>query len=83
MPDSSRVKGPTGSSRRSPLGHATAAAVTINVWMCQRLAHGRPSVTCPVGWATELDGRFHSDHGAADLHARSKWGGGNAMRTNR
>jgi lysophospholipase L1-like esterase len=40
---------------------AVAAAATTNVWMAGDSTMANPSSTCPVGWATEFDGQFHSN----------------------
>jgi lysophospholipase L1-like esterase len=38
-----------------------AAAVTTNVWMAGDSTMANPHTGCPVGWATEFDGQFHSN----------------------
>lgn len=40
---------------------AAAAAVTTNVWMAGDSTMANPHTGCPVGWATEFDGQFHSN----------------------
>jgi lysophospholipase L1-like esterase len=40
---------------------ALVAATTTNVWMAGDSTMANPSSTCPVGWATEFDGLFHSN----------------------
>jgi lysophospholipase L1-like esterase len=40
---------------------AAAAAVTTNVWMAGDSTMADPHTGCPVGWATEFDGQFHSN----------------------
>ncbi|MFI7543742.1 carbohydrate esterase [Actinoplanes sp. NPDC049599] len=40
---------------------ATAAAATTTVWMAGDSTMANPKSTCPVGWATEFDGQFHSN----------------------
>jgi lysophospholipase L1-like esterase len=40
---------------------AAAAATTTNVWMAGDSTMANPHTGCPVGWATEFDGQFHSN----------------------
>ena len=40
---------------------APAATVTTNVWMAGDSTMANPRTGCPVGWATEFDGQFHTN----------------------
>src|SRR3954470_8014599 len=50
-----------GCSVRVDTEAASAAAATTNVWMAGDSTMANPSSTCPVGWATEFDGQFHTN----------------------
>jgi lysophospholipase L1-like esterase len=53
------MTGPAGCSVRG--ASPAAAAATTTVWMAGDSTMANPSSTCPVGWATEFDGQFHSN----------------------
>ena len=44
-----------------PASQAAAAVPTTTVWMAGDSTMANPSSTCPVGWATEFDGQFHTN----------------------
>ena len=44
-----------------PEAATAAAAATTNVWMAGDSTMSNPKTACPVGWATEFDGQFHSN----------------------
>jgi lysophospholipase L1-like esterase len=52
---------PPGCSVHVDAEAASAAVATTNVWMAGDSTMANPSSTCPVGWATEFDGLFHSN----------------------
>src|SRR5690242_20059684 len=58
---SAAMSAPPGCSVRVDPAPATVAAATTNVWMAGDSTMANPSSTCPVGWATEFDGQFHSN----------------------
>jgi lysophospholipase L1-like esterase len=58
---SAAVVGSPGCSVAVDTPAAAAAATTTNVWMTGDSTMANPSSTCPVGWATEFDGLFHSN----------------------
>jgi lysophospholipase L1-like esterase len=57
---SAAMIGPPGCSVRADPDVAVAAATTT-VWMAGDSTMANPRSTCPVGWATEFDGQFHSN----------------------
>ena len=60
-PGAAAMAAPPGCNARVDPVAATAAAATTTVWMAGDSTMANPSSTCPVGWATEFDGQFHTN----------------------
>jgi len=58
---SAAMTAPPGCSVQARPAAATAAVATTTVWMAGDSTMANPGSSCPVGWATEFDGQFHSN----------------------
>ena len=58
-PAEARTAAPGCGVRMKPA--AVVAAATTNVWMAGDSTMAGPHTGCPVGWATEFDGQFHTN----------------------